>query len=95
MKFLEDWKKYVMNRDDLSKDAKSKLMLSQQTLDGLKITGKNNFYTYSFLLFIIQSYIVYSFIEVVPYLLSLNGAKFIFSDRFNQDNVDIIWSTTT
>lgn len=36
-------------------------------------------------------YIVYSFIEVVPYLLSLNGAKFIFSDRFNQDNVDIFF----
>ena len=38
-----------------------------------------------------QSYIVYSFIEVVPYLLSLNGAKFIFSDRFNQDNVEIFF----
>ena len=60
-------------------------MLSQQTLDGLKIIGKNNLY-YSFLLIIMQSYIVYSFIEVVPNLLSLNGAKFIFSDRFNQDN---------
>ena len=34
---------------------------------------------------------VYSFIELVPFLLSLEGAKFILSERFNQDNVELFF----
>ena len=36
-------------------------------------------------------FVVYSFIEIVPYLLTLEGAKFLFSERFNQDNVEIFF----
>jgi hypothetical protein len=31
---------------------------------------------------------VLSFIEVVPYLLSLDGANFLYSERFNQDTLE-------
>lgn len=34
---------------------------------------------------------VYSFIELVPFLLSLEGAKFVLSERFNQDNVELFF----
>ena len=36
------------------------------------------------------NFIVYSFIEVVPFLLSLEGAKFVLTKNFNQDNVQCI-----
>ena len=32
--------------------------------------------------------LVYSFIEIIPYLLTLDGAKFVLSERFNQDSVE-------
>ena len=31
---------------------------------------------------------MFSFVEIVPYLLSVNGAKFVLSERFNQDAVE-------
>ena len=31
---------------------------------------------------------MFSFIEIVPYLLSVEGAKFILSERFNQDTLE-------
>ena len=34
---------------------------------------------------------VYSFIELVPFLLSLEVAKFVLSERFNQDNVELFF----
>ena len=37
------------------------------------------------------SIIVYSFIEVVPHLLSLDGADFILSEKFNQDSVEVLF----
>lgn len=38
-----------------------------------------------------SSSIVFSFLELIPYLLSLDGANFVLSERFNQDNVGIFW----
>ena len=43
--------------------------------------------TDSFLLFLI----VYSFLELVPFLLSLDGATFVLSKKFNQDNVEVFF----
>jgi hypothetical protein len=67
--YLEEWRQYATSKPDISTEDKNKLMLSVQTLEGLKIT-------------------VFSFIEVVPYLLSLEGANFLLSERFNQDFVE-------
>ena len=36
------------------------------------------------------NFIVYSFTEVVPFLLSLEGAKFVLTKKFNQENVQFI-----
>lgn len=41
--YLTDWERYVMNIKGVSKKAKKCMLLSPQTLLGLKITGK---YTY-------------------------------------------------
>jgi hypothetical protein len=69
LSYLEEWSNYAQSRIDVPAESRKKMMLSAQTLEGLKMT-------------------VYSFIEVVPYLLSLDGAEFILSERFNQDTVE-------
>uniref|UniRef100_A0A1X7TZ77 Uncharacterized protein n=2 Tax=Amphimedon queenslandica TaxID=400682 RepID=A0A1X7TZ77_AMPQE len=35
---------------------------------------------------------VYSFLELIPFLLSLQGAKFVLSEKFNQDGVEIFFA---
>ena len=35
--------------------------------------------------------IVYSFLELVPFLLSLDGTTFVLSEKFNQDNVEVFF----
>ena len=39
LKYLSDWEEYVESHTELSADAK-KMMLSRETLEGLKITGE-------------------------------------------------------
>lgn len=68
-----------------TREDRSKAMLSLQTLEGIKITGI--IIEIKIIVIVICINLVYSFLEVVPYLLSLEGAGFIFSERFNQDNV--------
>lgn len=76
-----------MSQKGLPLEQRKKLMLSDQTIEGLKITGK---YIRSILI-ICMNILVYSFMELVPYLLSLDGANFIMSERFNQDNVEVFF----
>ena len=38
--YLSNWQAYVDRHTDLSADAKRKMMLSRETLEGLRITGK-------------------------------------------------------
>jgi transposase-like protein len=72
LQYLESWKVYAMGKEGLSMDKKSKLMLSSQTIEGLKMA-------------------VFSFVELIPHLLSLEGASFVLSERFNQDNVEVFF----
>jgi hypothetical protein len=39
LQYLESWKVYAMGKEGLSMDKKSKLMLSSQTIEGLKMAG--------------------------------------------------------
>ena len=39
LKYLTDWEKYVDSHTELSADAKNRMMLSRETLEGLQITG--------------------------------------------------------
>ena len=65
------------------------MTLSEETIEGLQITGyqyRSMFQTYVY--FICYAYAVGSFLEVAPFLLEQPGAKFLYSVRFNQDNVE-------
>ena len=42
-----------------------------------------------FILCIYYQFIVYSFTEMVPELLKLDGAKFIYGERFCQDSLEL------
>ena len=38
--YLDNWKEYATSKEGMTMDERNKLMLSAQTLEGLKITGK-------------------------------------------------------
>ena len=39
MDYLNDWEKTVNEREGFSKDERKRMTLSQETLDGLRMTG--------------------------------------------------------
>lgn len=39
LSYLEDWKAYTCSKENMSVEEKNKLMLSSQTIEGLKMTG--------------------------------------------------------
>jgi hypothetical protein len=84
LKYLDDWDEYAMSKQDMRATKREKLTLSKQTKEGLKITGNY----ISILTEFVDSILVLSFIELIPYLLSLEGAKFVYSERFNQDTLE-------
>ena len=77
------------------------MKLSHQTIEGLRMTGIDDLklhfseflqggirlYIYSISAWIII-YLVNSFVELTKYLLVNTGAKFILSERFNQDPLE-------
>ena len=70
----------------LSAKEKSNMLISKETLTGLRITGNNNilctsvnFNTY---------FSVNSFIELVRYLFSLQGVKSFLSEKISQDPLE-------
>jgi hypothetical protein len=85
--YLQNWKEYAFSKEGIPLEI-NKTMLSMQTLEGLKITGMK-FHSQN-IVFI--QFVVHSFIEIVPFLLSMDGAKFLLSERFNQDNVEIFFA---
>ncbi len=88
--YLNDWKKSVDERRDVADGGRDVMQLSQETLDGLKMTGKPCMHSVCSIL--ITAIVVYSFTELAPKLLSLEGAKFLLSEVFNQDPVEIYFS---
>ena len=89
--YLQKWKEYAFAKEGVPLEEINRTMLSLQTLEGLKITGRKSHLQY----YHYYQFLVHSFIEIVPYLLSLDGAKFLLSERFNQDNVEIFAVETT
>ena len=76
LRYLNDWEVYVNNQLDLSAGDKSKMMLSRETLEGLRITGE---------LILHVTFLVKSFVEMTRYLLSDSQCTFVLSDRISQD----------
>ena len=79
----------MQERKGFSKEEKGRMMLSQQTLTGIEVTGTllrvNCFHTYDIVLFLNS---VNSFLEFVPEILSLPGISYFLSDKINQDPLE-------
>ena len=80
MEWLSDWEKEVKARKDLTANEKKKLILSRETLFGIRITSK--------VVIIVKRKIIcnqsaYSFIELVQYLLTVPGVKSFLSEKIS------------
>ena len=53
------------------------MLLSRETLEGLKITGKQNYESYNSIV------LVYSFVELVQYLFTVPGVSAFLSNKTN------------
>lgn len=75
------------NRERFTTAQKKMMLLSQQTLEGLRITSMTfPFYATTINLFIY--YVVASFTEMTPLLLGLPGVTCFFSEKLCQDPVE-------
>ena len=85
--YIEEWKSCVSKKEGFNATQKKMMTLSEETIEGLQITG----YQYRF--YVSNIHICYasavgSFVEVAPFLLEQPEVKFLYSVRFNQDTVE-------
>ena len=73
------------DRDGYSRIEKNQMMLSAETLLGLKITGLNISY---FLCMYITHFAVRSFIEFVEFVFTIPGVHVFLSNKLSQDNLE-------
>ena len=67
------------------------MLLSPETLEGLRMTGNYNFYTTCMLHIPIHFffyYVVKAVVELVRFLLSLPGVKYVLTEKFCQDPLE-------
>ena len=86
--YLSDWEKAVKARLGFTEDEKRRMLLSQETLEGLRMTGIDIVFSFPNYLIVLLTSIVYSFVEMSKYLLSQEKGLFILSERFNQDPLE-------
>lgn len=75
----------------MSADSKKKMMLSRETLEGLKITGEiamSNIILWLHGIFYSTLYSVRSFVEMTRYLLQQGQDLFFLSERISQDPLE-------
>lgn len=91
--YFKEWEKEVDSRRDLKQSEKNKMIITRETLGGLKMTGRLMIGMVSRTIFFtfISINVVHSFTEIVPELLKLDGAQFIYSERFCQDHLEIFF----
>ena len=102
LKYLLDWEDSVSRRTDIEQQDKNKLMLSRETLEGVRITGKPALCTYTcrYNIHIIDLlcnrfkhkplfFTVKSFIEMTKYLLPEEESDlFLLSEKVSQDPIE-------
>lgn len=102
--YLKSWEDSVMSRNGFEKSEKQKMLLSTQTLEGLKITGMSigargvMFNVQLFILLSINqcnplpppslSSLVHAFVEMANYLFCIPGVQYILSEKLCQDPLE-------
>lgn len=87
--YLAGWERSVMSRVGFKKAEKNKMLLSQETLSGIRMTG------IPYLSIILSAWLLWfpkhavsSFIELVPKLLEVRGSHYFLSAHLNQDPLE-------
>ena len=83
--YLDDWKKTVNDRDDCEDDEKKQMLLSSITEQGIRMTGVHLMVTIVLFYFII---LVCSFLELIPYLFSIEVVSSFLSEKLSQDALE-------
>ena len=89
--YLDEWDDEVKARPGFTDMEKKKMTLSQETLEGLRMTGIELPYSLwiIFCSFIFSIFIpVHSFVELAKFLFTLKEGLFILSERLNQDPLE-------
>ena len=85
--YLDNWEATVAANSDVPGEVKHKMLLSSETMEGLRITGLfcvNISSTYSQFVHLL----VNSFIEMSQFLLSKSEGLFLLSERVSQDSLE-------
>lgn len=87
MKYIDEWEEGVMKRKEFTVAQKYKMLLSQETLLGIRMTGniiaklcqENDAYFF----------VAFSFIELVKFIFAkVPGVKFFLSEKISQDPLE-------
>jgi hypothetical protein len=90
--YLKAWKESVKKREGHTAQERKMMIISQETLNGIHITGINM--TLSLFNYLITFYVhaVSSFLELVPLILNLPGVSAFMSGKLNQDPLEKFFS---
>ena len=92
--YLTEWENSIASRKDLT-HSEQKMCLSTETLQGLRITGKQKVHKHypavTVCIYILSTAVI-SFVEAGRYLLQYPGFKFLLSERFTQDPLEAFFS---
>ena len=87
LKHLDDWEEEVMNRPNFTPAQKYKMLLSQETLLGIRITGIKLYNVRVVQIFFIC--IAHSFTDLVKFIFTkVPGVKFFLSEKISQDPLE-------
>lgn len=87
--YLSKWEKSVDQHPGFSKAEDKRMLLSAETLHGIRMTGDNDTAVISVkVYFIVRFYTVLSFVAMVCYLFILPGIKVFLSERLCQNPLE-------
>ena len=93
--YLTEWETEIAALPGLKQNEKQKLMLSRETMEGLKITGIEVALSCEYIKLmhtISPTHAVKSFTELGPRLLRLPGVNYLLSEVFSQDPLERYFS---
>ena len=85
LQYFANWEESVQKRAGFIPAEKTRMLLSKETMSGLRITG-NHVHCISQLLYLFI--VVKSFVELARYLLNQEGVSYLLSEHFNQDPLE-------
>lgn len=87
--YLEEWKESVDKREGYTKAAKKRMLLSQETLEGIHFTSMSIIlYGCACMNVHMVILLAHSFIELLPLILDIPGVNIFFSAKLNQDPLE-------